>query len=284
MPPNVSSHIFDIFYQLGPTPRLCLLSGNALERYEHRLNQAIRGINVSVLEEALVNATFLEMDDMSHKLCLVTRKDRDNVYSRAVIHLITDWVKSRLALQLRTMEKVEQLRLMRMLSRVPESRPLAGVLFEAMAQSELLDGITLNLMRMVKKPGSSPQRQPQWHSSHNLVRNATLDTLREEEPKIPLTIHPNNWKEYSDNGPSSVEPNVMYIPQLSNQKVFDSFILVDGILHLFQFTIGSEHAINHGLVGVGEKYGYPQDMAKWHFTFVIPPNRVLKVLKRIKGL
>ncbi|KAF9515092.1 hypothetical protein BS47DRAFT_1484670 [Hydnum rufescens UP504] len=94
------------------------------------------------------------------------------------------------------------------------------------------------------------------HSSHNLVRNATLDTLREEEPEIPLTIHPNNWKEYSDNGLSSIEPNVMYIPQLSNQKA---------------------------LVGVREKYGFPEDMAKWHFAFVTPPNRVLKVSQAHQG-
>jgi len=160
---------------------------------------------------------------------------------------------------------------MQMFSRVPESRPVAGILFEARAQSQLLNGGTLNLMRMVKRTGSSPsgQRQPQWHSSHNLLCNATLDTLREMEPEIPLTIHPNDWREYSDNGLSSIEPNVMYIPQLSNQKAFDSFILVDGILHLFQFTIASNHAINHGLIGVGEKYGFPQDMTRWHFTFVI---------------
>ncbi|KAF9504977.1 hypothetical protein BS47DRAFT_1354517, partial [Hydnum rufescens UP504] len=75
----------------------------------------------------------------------------------------------------------------------------------------------------------------------------------------------------------------MYIPQLSNQKAFDSFILIDGVLHFFQFTIGSKHAINRGLVGVGEKYGFPKDMAKWHFTFVMPPNRVLKVPQAHQG-
>ncbi|KAF9518020.1 hypothetical protein BS47DRAFT_426804 [Hydnum rufescens UP504] len=90
---------------------------------------------------------------------------------------------------LRTMEETEQLRLMRMLSRVPDSRPLIAVLFEARAQSQLLDGVTLNLMRMVKKPGSSPpgQPQPQWHSSHILLCDATLDPLREKEPKFLST-------------------------------------------------------------------------------------------------
>jgi len=58
--------------------------------------------------EAVMDAAVLEMDDMSHTLCLVTRKDRDNVYSAPIIHIITDWVKSRLALQLRAIEKAEQ--------------------------------------------------------------------------------------------------------------------------------------------------------------------------------
>ncbi|KAF9518028.1 hypothetical protein BS47DRAFT_1380157 [Hydnum rufescens UP504] len=282
---GIDSRIFDIFNRLGPTPRLCLLPERRLNDYEDQLNQAIQNLNFPVLEKALMNARVLQMDDMSHKLCLVTRKDRDNVYSRAVIHLITDWVKSRLALQLRTMEKAEQLRLMRMLSRVSESRPLAGVLFEAMAQSELLDGITLNLMPMVKKPDSSPQgrHQPQWHSSHILIPD-TLDTLCEKAPEIPRTIEPDSWKEYSDNGLSSIEPNVMYVPQHSNEKAIDSFILVDDILHLFQFTIGSKHDINnHGLVGVGEKYGFPKDMAKWRFTFIIPPNTILKIPQAQRG-
>jgi len=78
-----------------------------LERYGDRLNQVIRQINVSVLEKAVLDAAVLEMDDISHRLCLVTRKDRDNVYSGPIVHIITDWIKSRLALQLRTIEKAE---------------------------------------------------------------------------------------------------------------------------------------------------------------------------------
>jgi hypothetical protein len=69
----------------------------------------------------------------------------------------------------------------------------------------------------------------------------------------------------------------MYIPQRSNQKAFDSFILIDGILNLFQFTIALKHDINQGLVGVGERYGFPEDMGKWNFIFIIPPNSILKV-------
>jgi len=63
IPPNVSSCTFDIFYCLGPTPRLCLLLEDALERYEWLLNGVIQQISISVLEEVVMDAAVLEMDD-----------------------------------------------------------------------------------------------------------------------------------------------------------------------------------------------------------------------------
>jgi hypothetical protein len=48
-------------------------------------------------------------------------------------------------------------------------------------------------------------------------------------------------------GPSSIQPDVLYVPQWSNQIGLDSFILMDGLLFLFQFAIGKEHDIKPGL-------------------------------------
>jgi hypothetical protein len=49
--------------------------------------------------------------------------------------------------------------------------------------------------------------------------------------------------EYGDDGPLSIESDVFYLPQITNQVAFDAFILLNGILYLFQFTIAESHDI-----------------------------------------
>jgi hypothetical protein len=38
-----------------------------------------------------------------------------------------------------------------------------------------------------------------------------------------------------DDGLESLEPNVLYVPEKTNESAFDSFILVDDFLSLFIF-------------------------------------------------
>ena len=52
-----------------------------------------------------------------------------------------------------------------------------------------------------------------------------------------------------DDGLESLEPNVLYVPEKTNESAFDSFILVDYFLRLFIFQMTSRliHDINDGL-------------------------------------
>ena len=43
--------------------------------------------------------------------------------------------------------------------------------------------------------------------------------------------------EYSDDGPSWITSGAFYIPGTTNRMALDSFILFNGILYIFQFTI-----------------------------------------------
>ena len=100
----------------------------------------------------------------SHKICLISREDREIVYSNAIESLITSTIKSRLANHFRTLEHGEQIRLYKHFSKVPGSRATAGMFFEAAGQRCLQHGVTFHLVPMVRLP--SRKRNSRWHTSH----------------------------------------------------------------------------------------------------------------------
>lgn len=147
-----------VFNELGPTPQLCidyLRSGDMIERYRQDVQEAISNLTTSELQRLLRDARSLTMDAVSHKICLITRKDREDMYSRAIVSPITPYIKSRLANHFRTLERGEQIYLYKYFSKVPGSTAMAGVFFEAAAQGCFQDGITLELLPMVRLPTQS---------------------------------------------------------------------------------------------------------------------------------
>ena len=133
---------------------------------------------------------------------------------------------------------------------------------------------------MVKQDVSVEEKaqQPQWYSSHlhihgEALEKSCLDALTQQ---LPVDIEPTKIIEYTDDGLESIEPNVLYIPQVTNQAAIDSFILVSDFFYLFQITIASTHGINHQLIDVAEKLHFP-NMDMWHVVFIILPNLTLKV-------
>jgi len=211
------------------------------------------------------------MGEVSHKIFLINRQDRENVHSTAILSPITPSMKSRLASRFRTLERREQIRLFKYFSRTPESRALAGIFFEAAGQECLRDGMTIEFVRMVRRTSSPRGTNSRWHSSHVSV-NDTLEPYRQLalRKRQSLTIPKDlNVEEYTNPGPSSITSNVMYVPELPNQEALDSFIVINGILYVFQFTIAEEHDIKPGLFDFFSGY---TEMENWRFIFIIPPN------------
>ena len=150
---------------------------------------------------------------------------------------------------------------------------MADVAFEAAGQVRLQGGTDLELLPMVHLPRSREDSPPQWYSSHLLLRNAELEHLRQNALRCALTIqvHPSRIIEYGDDGPLSIESDVFYLPQITNQVAFDAFILLNGILYLFQFTIAEKPRLKNFLVTCPNI----PNIENWRFIFVIPPNQTL---------
>lgn len=167
---------------------------------------------------------------------------------------------------------------------MPGESATAGIVYEAQAQYLLQQGRYLDLIPMVKlekrqtSATGKRTRLPQWYSSHIYLHNASLEISREQAlgQQVSVDIQPSKTLEYMDDGLKSLEPNVFYVPKKTNQSAFDSFILVNGIIYIFQMTTGTKHGINHGLVDSAHRFHFPL-RDKWRYVFIIPPQLVLTV-------
>lgn len=266
-----------IFDQLAPTPRIIQLLSNParLQEYKENVEMTILGITPDNFQQLVRNISSLSMEkDISNKLGLLRRQKRDDVHSRSVIEPITDVIKSRLASRFRRVAKDKQIELYELYSKVPQTRKMAGSLFESIQQGVFRDGLTIDILPMVRLTRNpNAKSRPCWYSSHTSLGNKTLEARRQEalQQLQKIEIHPFETEEF-DTDIVFIREGVFYVPKSDNEEVLDSFIVIDGILYIFQFTIAGNHFIKPGfLTFFGKCQGIPP-MEKWRFVFVIPPG------------
>src|SRR5258708_10038084 len=215
------------------------------------------------------NVQDLDMQDVSHKIVLVSRTQEIGC---AQITPITSHVESRLVRRLQDEERNRRLRFYRDLERVPAGRALAGLIYESLAHQILEANINLHLMPMVKLGGRTAEgKSPQWYSSHQPLENDALEALRQgaQHQTVNIQFTPSTTREFQGNNPDLAQ-GFYYVPKSKNQVGFDSFIYAnDGFLYIFQFTISSNHGINHKIVGFFER-NMSLPLEKYDFLFLIP--------------
>lgn len=213
------------------------------------------------------------MGAVSHLLFLVKRVPEERLieanlkfndttkFCYASVEPITRGVEIALRDKLRKEERKAQFELYSHLSSVEGTRRTAGVVFEAMGHSRLEKKIQLDLFRMTKSGRSRRGGgAPQWHSNRG----------RSVKP-TSLNIQPVDVIEYEGSSLKKIENMTYYLPKSQNQVGFDSFIRVDKILYIFQFTIAPKHPIKPGILSFFPAHLRPPK-AEWHFVFVIPPE------------
>ena len=272
--------VLEVFDHLSPTPRLCFdyLLHDMIEEYKQEVENEIKALTISKLEQFISSSASLTMDGISHKLCVIRRVE-DGIRSYDVAP-ITLTMQSRLASRFRTLERQEQICLYKRFSKVPDSRSMAGIFFEAAGQQHIQDGVTLEIVPMVRLPSNKGATNPRWYSSHAHIVNASLEASRQDALQKKQLVHipQSPFMEYRD-GPLTIKSDYIYVPEFTNQVALDSFIAIDGLLYVFQFTIGKEHCINTGLIDfLGKCSGVPHE-DKWRFIFILPPNQTLVCLQ-----
>ena len=273
----------EIFDQLGPTPRLCIeyqLDSEALSRYERDLRTALSKVTSKDLELLLNIAGDgdLGIDSLFDTIALLSRESLDDVYSPGMAIPITPYIQSRLSNRFRNLERKELLRLYKTFAKVREGRKMAGVFFEALAQTALQEGITLELVPMVTLD-EDRKGAPQWYSSHAFLTNPKLEGKR----KVALTwqlkikFKPIRTEEFAENKRLSLVPDVMYVPEADNKVALNSFIWLNEGVFIFQFTT-AESDIKRGLLDFFNEYVVPFP-SSWNFLFIIEPKQQLLCLQ-----
>jgi hypothetical protein len=220
--------IDDLYYQLGPTPRLCveyLSVPHILAAYQADLQLALGDMTLEQLEQLNIDASFLTLDAISDKICLIIREDREDMAGPWIVKSMTPVIQSKLACQFRKVERDDQIRFYEQLSSVSSSRGLAGIAFEAAAQARLQKGLDLDLLPMVQLPSTREDSLPRWYSSHVLLRDQTLETRRQQAlgEGHRIQVQPSQIVEYTDDGPSSMVPGALYVPKINNFFLFAEF-------------------------------------------------------------
>ena len=240
-----------------------------------RYKKALAKLSIEELRNMVLDATTLTMDDMSHTLLLVKRMSKelevdttldipsDEDLVLAKVEFVSHVVE--MALQVRLWEQLgaDQLTIYRQFANVQAMRCIAGLAFESLVHKKLGKRIVLGLIPMVLRellePGEG-KKKPRWHSNHG-----------DEDPLSvrPIDITPLRTTDYEGSRPDQIEDKVYYVPKSKNRVAFDSFIMADGNLYIFQCSIASIHPIKAGIVPFSPSYPLPpQD--HWYFVFVVP--------------
>jgi hypothetical protein len=210
-------------------------------------------------------------------IALLSRESLDDGWSGGMVIPITPYIQSRLSNRFRNLGRKENLRLYKAFAKVPEGRKMAGVFFEALAQTALQEGITLELVPMVNL--DEPRKgAPRWYSSHEFLTNSQLEERRQEAltRQLKINIKPIRTEEFSDNKRLSLALNVMYVPEADNKVALNSFTWLDEGLFIFQFTVAKTQDIKQDILDFFKEYVVPyQSPSSWNILFIIEPNQKL---------
>jgi len=276
--PNIEA----IFYELGPTPRLCFEEGGSLIEYRANLDVALDGLSLAYLG-SLTFRNRLELDTVSHKMFLLRRSTIDVGSVSVDIQFISPFIASQVVRRMRALKRHELISLFKRYSALPSTRKMSGDVFEAYCHVILSTRIKFDFIPMVRiggQPIVREKRMPQWFSSHTECGSQALEVLRTSALArgASLDMYPSRVVDFDSDeiaGGLHIEADVYYIPIKTNQAGIDSFILHENTLYLLQMTVSDTHGISDelwpflvSLIGLPPK-------SNWRFIFVKPPGKIL---------
>jgi len=126
--------------------------------------------------------------------------------------------------------------------------------------------------------GSKAKSRPHWYTSHAPFTNQTLEAKRQQAlgRSQKIQIPPTTTQEFNTDDILSLREGVFYVPVSEVQEALDTFLLLNGVLYILQFTVGQEHSIKPAVVGFLQKCEHVPPFEEWKFIFLIPPGAMLR--------
>jgi hypothetical protein len=147
-----------IFDELGPTPYLCFATDRLLNLHRRGLNEALGGLTLSYLEDISFTHEGLALDSVSHKMYMLRRSGACMDSIEVDVVTITPFVASKLAAQMRALERHELVRLFKRYIALSSTRRMAGDIFEAYCHVTFSRRIEFDFVPMVRIGGQPLQR------------------------------------------------------------------------------------------------------------------------------
>jgi hypothetical protein len=238
--------------------------------HKERRHEAIIRLSSRYLLEVATQS-----DKVSHAVFLVRRENVADLQT-TIVQPITHSVRQLLKTKLMKEDWKDQSVAYGHLATHPQMRQLAGQVFESMAQLRLQKQVVLDLVPMTRQPASG-RSKAKWIMTPRATAASSLTAPNvHDAANTPISIKftPEGVEVYTGPTPANILPNIFYLPKSLNQPAFDSFILADEVLYIFQFSIASEHEINPSMMDF-----FPHAMlreAPWCFIFVVPPDKTLE--------
>jgi hypothetical protein len=249
-------------------------------KYTSAVDHAVGALTLPKLEQ-LTTANVMTISEGSHKLFLIRRTRAAETDSLAFVSVITDTITMKMAASFRQLKRADKVRVYHIAVANPGSRALGGTIYEPFCQEQFKTRIQLEYLPMVRLPDAAGSKtKHQWHTSHTMLQ-AKLEELRRLAlaRKGNLFVEPNAVVEYTEDylRTQTIQDGTFYIPKAKNQVALDSFIIHDGILYLFQFTVGTHHTIKDGLISFiqGGTQGFPS-WENVRLISIIPGEVVMK--------
>jgi hypothetical protein len=220
------------------------------------------------LKNIVKDWSILNTMDISHTIFLIRRIELPpqhlqylQQYTVEPITHRTSHTLSRLFMEAKQEQRID---LYQTFTQVPNTRILAGFAYEMIGHHRFQSKVEFSLTPMAKELPTQKKKNVVWLSQFP----------RELVGTIAFNFTPQTFMTYKWPGPKVVKPFIYYIPESSNQVAFDSFVLVDQVLYMFQFTIASTHPIKAGIMGFLSHLRETLKMTReeLRFVFVIPPG------------
>lgn len=263
---RIDSH--EVFLEYGPIPRLCIdliRRPSRLDVHRDNVTREIGRLNLDSLLNYVELGQGLDMG-LSHSIILVKRTSLDNLLKRTIEPLSLP-INRRIKQQLMAKERVERLRIYLRYDRVQESSIVKGLIFESLMQLQLQEEAQLDLLPMIKVPGQRGGNA-KWISQRASDASSSDASSSGSPPPIHLSFKPDYTTEYKGSYPRDIDQRVFYVPSNPAQVALDSFILIGGVLYIFQMTIAPSHPIKEGIM---EFLSHPTlQEADWYFVFIVP--------------
>ena len=145
-----------VFYELGPTPRLCFGSERFLIEYQANLDEALEGISLAYLE-SLTTRHRLALNAVSHKIFMLRRLTIDVDTVSVCIQPISPFVASKVARRMRALKRHELVSLFKRYNALPSTRIMSGDVFEAYCHVIFSTRIEFDFVPMVRIGGQPSQ-------------------------------------------------------------------------------------------------------------------------------